>query len=39
MGDDMDFDVVSGADKAVVMLWNSFGEMTPVCETVSLTIR
>ena len=31
-GDDMDFDVVSGTDKAVVMLWNSFDQMTPVCE-------
>ena len=31
-GDDMDFDVVSGADKAVVMLWDSFDKMTPVCE-------
>ena len=31
-GDDMDFDVVSDADKAVVMLWNSFDKMTPVCE-------
>ena len=31
-GDDMDFDVVSGADKAVVMLWNSMDGMTPTCE-------
>lgn len=31
-GDDMDFEVVSGADKAVVMLWNSMDDMTPVCE-------
>ncbi len=38
-GDDMDFDVVSGADKAVVMLWNSFDKMTPVCETGQLAIR